>query len=91
MPGIGVSSETVGLTRLLRSTIKALSTLDDTALEELLAKAESVSAKTRKIQIADIEEATALRQTLGELLSSTSRSLGTLEHLRSKKETAWAR
>ena len=91
MLGAGVCSEAVDIEPLLRSAIDALSTLDDAALERLLVQAESVQGGLRGVHIFEVREVAALQQTFSELLSSTSRSLKTLERLRSNQEAAWVR
>ena len=91
MAGAGVFSEPLDVAPLLRSAIGALSTFDDAALEELLSQTEIAYASLRRIRAANTGEVVLLQESFGDLLASTSRSLGTLQRLRLNGEDAWVR
>jgi len=91
MAGAGVFSEPLDVAPLLRSAIGALSTFDDAALEELLSQTEIAYASLRRIRAANTGEVVLLQESFGDLLASTSRSLGTLQRLRLNREDAWVR
>lgn len=67
---------------MLEATIEALGRMDVSALEALIAEAETMARMRVRVSQADAEQAFALKAALGELLRSTERSLRMLRGLR---------
>ena len=81
---------------MLRATVEALGRMDVVALEELRAQAAEMASLRVRLKHADVREAIALKDALGELLQSTERSLRMLRGLhearvRKVEEETWER
>jgi hypothetical protein len=67
---------------LLQATIEALGKMDVAALEALSLRAEAIVGMRLRVDAVDANEAIRLKTALGDLLSSTERSLSMLRGLR---------